>query len=178
MSNPARSTLEPPDYDGHFAMIPLTKGKFAIVDEADTEMVLNWMAPKSGAWLSEQRDRSTCYAARWAYSPTKFKISMHQLITGWPMTDHVNRNGLDNRRINLRPATWQQNMANRAPGRNNTSGYKGVHWKRSERKWVASIGVNGRQKHLGLFADPAEAARAYNRAAVEAFGEFAWLNPV
>lgn len=62
--------------------------------------------------------------------------------------------------------------------RNNKSGYRGVYWHLRSIKWVARIKVDGRQVHLGCFDDPVEAARAYNRAALEAFGEFAWLNPL
>ena len=157
--------------DGHFVMIPLTHGKFAIVDEADAELVLNgkpWRAtrPRTLTWYAQRRTLQGV------------TVSMHSLITGYPMVDHVNRNGLDNRRINLRPATLSQNSANRALFRNNTSGYKGVYWDRPQRKWMAVIMANGRRKRLGVFDDPVEAARAYNHAAAEAFGEYAWLNPV
>ena len=174
VSYPARSTLEPPDYDGHFVMIPLSRGKFALVDEADAELVLN-----GGKWTAWQPGSGrTWYAERHRSRPVSVTTHMHVLIAGCKGADHVNRNGLDNRRINLRPATYAQNGANRALLRNNTSGYKGVHWDRRGRKWRAQIKVNDRSRYLGLFTDPVDAARAYNRAAMEAFGEFAWLNPV
>ena len=169
MSHPARSE---PDYDGHFVMIPLDKGKFAIFDEADAELVLN-----GKAWSANQARTRTWYATRKEGTP-RATISMHVLIAGHKSVDHANRNGLDNRRTNLRAATLSQNNANRAPFRSNTSGYKGVYWGRSERKWIASIKVNNRKKRLGGFDDPVEAARVYNRAALEAWGEFAWLNPL
>lgn len=168
MPHPARSTLEPPDYDGHFVMIPLTQGRFAIVDEADAEMILN-----SGSW-QVQASTNTCYAKREENHRT---ILMHAVIAGSSGPDHVNRNGLDNRRINLRRATPAQNVANKPPTRRNTSGYKGVSWHQRGRKWRASIKADGRMVSLGLFSDPAEAARAYNAAALELWGEFAWLNP-
>jgi hypothetical protein len=149
-------------------MIPLDKGKFAIVDEADVPLVLSG----KGWSATQHRPGRTWYAKR------SGGASMHVLIAGYKGVDHANRNGLDNRRINLRPATPSQNAANCSPSRRNKSGYKGVWWDRSARKWVASIGVNGRVIRLGAFGDPVEAARAYNRAAAEAFGEYAWLNPV
>jgi hypothetical protein len=161
-----------PAGDGHFVMIPLTKGRFAIADEADAHLVLD-----GGEWSAGQRSGRTWYAAR-KKDAAREPISMHILIAGYKGVDHVNRNGLDNRRINLRPATRSQNRVNCPPSRNNTSGYKGVSWNRPARRWVARIGVNGRRIGLGYFADSAEAARAYNRAALEAFGEYAWLNPV
>ena len=172
MSHPARSTLERPDYDGHFVMIPLNKGKFAIVDEADAELVLTgkpWTAlrPAGRSWYAQRREGS----------PSK-SAPMQWLIGGRKWLDHVNRNGLDNRRINLRPATHSQNNANRPMLRNNTSGYRGVYQTHGAGKWTAQIRVRGHKMRLGCFDDPVEAARAYNRAAVEAFGEFAALNPV
>jgi hypothetical protein len=85
----------------------------------------------------------------------------------------------------LRPATDRQNNANIGLRSNNTSGYKGVVWRKPGRhrtgevgRWWARISVEGKVRSLGLFDDPVEAACAYNRAALEAFGEFAWLNPV
>lgn len=169
MSHPARSTLEPPGYDGHFVMIPLTHGQFAIVDEAGAGPVsdISWYAIKS---------RRTWYALR--RGDVTQGIGMHVLIAGCKGVDHANGNGLDNRRINLRPATRSQNGANRPPPSNNTSGYKGVYWSRPMRKWRACIGVDDRKVYLGYFTDPVDAARAYNRAALEIFGEYAWLNPV
>lgn len=169
MSHPARSTLEPPDYDGHFVMIPLTKGKFAIVDEADAEMVLG-----RGKWFAAQH-RQLFYASRGERGRT---VAMHAVVAGFERPDHVNRNGLDNRRINLRAATVSQNNGNIGLSRHNTSGYKGVSWDRERRKWMALINDGGRKRTLGRFDDPAEAACAYNAAALEKWGEFAWLNPV
>ena len=103
---------------------------------------------------------------------------MHTLIAGVKGPDHVNSNGLDNRRINLREASQAQNCANQRLHSNNTSGYKGVSRERAERRWKARICVKGRHIFLGRFDDPVEAARAYNEAALEYFGEFAWLNPL
>ena len=162
-----QDALIPPEPDGHFVMIPLTQGKFAIVDEADAELVLS-----AGSWFAAKHQRSrTWYAMRTT-------LYMHVHITGMKGLDHANQNGLDNRRINLREATPSQQQANRGMQPNNTSGYKGVYWNRKERKWGARIEINYRAVRLGSFADPLDAARAYNRAALEAWGEFAWLNPV
>lgn len=169
MPDSARSR-SPQPADGHFVMIPLTKGKFTIVDEADVVLVL-----ARGSWKASRGSDRVWHASR---SEGYAAIYMHWLITGNPMTDHANGNGLDNRRINLRPATKSLNAINRPPPRNNTSGYKGVSWVKRDRKWQAMIGIGGRPTHLGTFDDPVEAARAYNRAALEAFGEYAWLNPL
>jgi hypothetical protein len=105
-------------------------------------------------------------------------IYLHVLLTSWKKTDHQNHNGLDNRRsTNLRPATSQQNGANRLPDRRvTTSPYKGVSWCNKYQKWHAQVRVSYRTKHLGYFLDERKAAAAYNTAAVAAFGEYACLN--
>ena len=90
--------------------------------------------------------------------------------------DHRNHNLLDNKRQNLRRATPSQNKRNRELQKNNTSGFKGVYWHKRTRKWVAKIRGNGKKIHLGCFVDKLEAAKAYNKAALEYHGEFAYLN--
>lgn len=102
---------------------------------------------------------------------------MHMMLTGWRETDHRNGNGLDNRRKNLRPCTHAQNCRNAKP-RSVSSKYKGVGWSRVHNKWRARIRVDGILKSLGVFTEEAQAARAYDRAAAEYFGEFARLNGV
>jgi hypothetical protein len=94
------------------------------------------------------------------------------------MTDHINHDGLDNRRSNLRPVTPAQSAANRRPQIGSSSRYKGVQWSTRGRKWSAVINVAGRRRYLGLFVDEEEAALAYNAAVLEAYGDYAWLNPV
>jgi hypothetical protein len=103
---------------------------------------------------------------------------MHCLIMGAKGIDHVNGNGLDNRRENLRPATNSQNMANRRPNINSSSPYKGVTWAPNcgSGKWRANIKIDGASHTLGFFEDVREAAEAYDAAARVAFGEFARLN--
>jgi hypothetical protein len=90
--------------------------------------------------------------------------------------DHINHDRLDNRRENLRFATASQNTANRDLGGRGKSGYRGVHWSKQRRKWRADIHVAGRQIYLGLFEDAEAAARAYDWAAVDHYGEFAQTN--
>lgn len=157
--------------DGHFVMIPLTQGKFTLVDEEDAELILSM-----GKWHAFKR--SHIYYAAHTESRTRRTIFMHWLVTGHKRPDHANRNGLDNRRVNLRVATEVQNLVNKGLSRRNTSGYKGVRWVEERGKWMAYIGIDRRRRYLGAFGNPVDAARAYNRAALEAWGEFAWLNPL
>jgi hypothetical protein len=90
--------------------------------------------------------------------------------------DHVNGDGLDNQKHNLRPCERWQNAHNRGLGLNNTSGFKGVHFMKSTRRWRARIGINGRRISLGLYGTALEAANAYDEAARNLVGEFASLN--
>jgi hypothetical protein len=149
--------------------IPLTRGLVAVVDAEDVERVL-----AAGKWQALVGDHTT-YAQRNVYEQGQRRtVLLHTFLTGWPRVDHRDGNGLNNRRSNLRPATARQNMQNRRIQSNNTSGYKGVG--RQWNRWRATIQIDGRQVHLGTFGDPADAARAYDAAAREHFGEFARLN--
>ena len=152
--------------------IPLTQGRVALVDDEDAALVL-----ASGNWRA-LRNRTIFYAARHIRRTDGRRTTqrMHTLLTGWPYVDHVNGNGLDNRRANLRPATNQENQRNRGKQENNTSGFKGVGWHKRIGKWQASVRVDGRLVHLGYHATPEAAARAYDAAALEHHGEFAHLN--
>lgn len=147
--------------------IPLSQGSVAIVDAADYHAVMAFK------WYIVNG-----HAARNVREPDgNWKTQyLHTFLTGLPLVDHRNRNGLDNRRANLREATHAENMRNRGLGRNNTSGFKGVSWHTTGKKWQAKIKVDGKGRHLGLFRTAEEAALAYDVAALELHGEFAWLN--
>ena len=152
--------------------VPLSRGLVAIIDDADGPAVL-----AAGKWSADVHDHTT-YARR-SYVRTDRKRGwqrLHSFLTGWPLVDHVNGDGLDCRRINMRSGTQSQNLANRSASRNNTSGYKGVSFDRSRGSYQALIGVRGQRIALGRYADPIEAARAYDEAARHHFGEFARLN--
>lgn len=103
-------------------------------------------------------------------------LLMHKLLTGYAINDHVNGDGLDNRRVNLREATTAQNGQNRGPQANNTSGLKGVSWHKLSGKWNASIKASGKRMNLGYFTSKIAAAEAYDAAAREYHGVFAYLN--
>lgn len=155
--------------------IPLTQGLFALVDDSDFEWLSQWK------WQA-RRDTNTFYAARTDCSnPLKIKkVSMHRLIMGVDDpsmdVDHIDHNGLNNTRENLRTCTHAQNMRNQKTSVRNTTGFKGV-FKTSDR-FFAAIGVNGNHIYLGTFDSAEEAARHYNQAAVQHFSEFACLNDV
>jgi hypothetical protein len=92
--------------------------------------------------------------------------------------DHINQNTRDNRIVNLRACTKQQNHFNIKPTIANKSGYKGVGWRQSRGKWRSRITINQKEIHLGHFDCKHKAAGVYNEKAKELFGEFAWLNPI
>ena len=90
--------------------------------------------------------------------------------------DHINGNGLDCRRSNLRLVDGSQNSANRPGWRNSSSKYKGVTFNTYLNKWQAKISPHGKTKHLGYYADEVDAAKAYDSAAISVFGEYVKIN--
>jgi prevent-host-death family protein len=144
-------------------------GRVALVDDENLPLVIQY------AWHlhedSRPDHRGTVYA-RTKTSPSK-GLFMHTLITGWSRVDHADHDGLNNQKYNLRPASQGQNKAN-GSRYNCSPEFKGVYQKGS--RWYAAIRVDKRLRHLGTFADPAEAARAYDAAALAAWGVFARLN--
>ena len=158
--------------------IPLTKGQFALVDDQDYQWLNQWR------WrYHKSTNGKTGYAFRnERIGPGKRRhVSMHRLIMGAgekQEVDHVDTNGINNQRSNLRVCTRTQNRSNLSAYRTNTSGFKGVSWDKGARKWAARIAAKGRRIHLGLFTNKIEAAHAYNQAALRYHGEFAHLNNV
>lgn len=106
---------------------------------------------------------------------------IHRLILNAPEhleVDHIDGNRLNNQRSNLRLATSSQNKMNRGPRKDNTSGYKGVSWHSQRLKWTARVKTGQKYIHLGLFDSKEAAALAYNSAARQLHGEYAWLNNI
>jgi hypothetical protein len=147
--------------------IPLVHNPVTLVDDDDHERVM-----AAGPWHFVLCDGQT-YAQRVVNGRTQ---RLHTFLTGWPLVDHRNGNGLDNRRANLRPATPGQNNANARRSRLNTSGFKGVSLHAHSGLWRAYITADGKTRHLGYFHSPEDGARAYDAAAIELFGEFARPN--
>lgn len=155
--------------------IHLTQGKFAIVDDEDYDWLMQWK------WRLRP-SRRTSYAQRSTGRNAKLKakrktIFMHRVIMDCPnnlQIDHINHNGLDNRKCNLRICTFTENRHNQQPYINGASQYKGVS--RSLRKWRTYICRNGKRMYIGTYDSESEAANAYDAKAKEIFGNFAYLN--
>lgn len=144
-------------------------GRTAKIDVEDYELIsqFNWCV------LEQERDGRTHgpYAIR-RTPPDGGTTLMHKLITGFPSTDHQDHDGLNNRRFNLRDGDRnQQNMRSFTGA---SSQYKGVT--RRKTRWIAQITYSGKNHYLGMFADEKKAALAYDAAAQQAFGEYAYLN--
>ncbi len=153
--------------EGDFAYIPLTRGYEARIDLADAPMVeaYNWKALVGS---------HTVYAGRNVWRDGRIiTLRLHRIILAAPegfSVDHIDSDGLNNTRANLRIATYAQNGQNARIRKDNTSGYKGVS--RHGSKWQSVIMANGRKRYLGLFPTIQEAAAAYAMASVELHGDF------
>lgn len=160
--------------------IKLTQGKFALVDDEDYELVSKhkWQY----CLVGRHRDRECAMSRSWWKGHGKKRtIIMSRLIMNAPkgmVVDHKNLDTLDNRRDNLRVCTNQQNIFNSKPMKNKSSRYKGVSWNKVIKKWEAYISPNGKQIALGYYENEIDAAKAYNKAALKYYKEFARLNNV
>lgn len=151
--------IQPKDYK----LIPLSKGKFAKVDNNDFEEISkhNW-----------------CFSSN-NYAYNHSLGFMHRFIMNTPKhldTDHINGDGIDNRRINLRTCTTIENCRNQRKRKNSSSKYKGVHFCKIMNKWKFSIKKDNKTSFYGYSETEEEAAKAYDKKAKELFGEFAYLN--
>ena len=181
--------------------IPLTQGKFAIIDDEDFELVskFKWHVKIAQSKLFyayatirkgmslPKRFIETLRVIRYksksgevkTYHSKRRRIPLHWLILppkkGYT-TDHINGNGLDNRRNNLRSCLLKDNLKNRRIHKNNKCGYKGVQKVPNSKLYRARIKVNKKTIRLGRYKSLIEAARIYDLAALKYFGEFARLN--
>lgn len=150
-------------------VIPITQGLLCLIDEKDYALVSKhkWHLSRCNGKL---------------YAATKIlrkETRLHKVIMGGNPSqhiDHKNGDGLDNRRDNLRFASRSQNLANSKLQSNNKSGYRGVCWAAKDKRWRATISVDGKGIYLGNFLTREEAAKTYDNAASKYFGNFAKLN--
>lgn len=147
-----------------------------LIDEEDWDKVLKykWGIKRNGTSDDRKNYRFYVYNSRVGL--------LHRFLNQTPagmVTDHVDCNTLNNTRSNLRTCTTQENLRNRDAPSNNTSGYKGVRyykWGKRRKRWEARISDDGTLRCLGCYHSKEEAARAYDKKAIELHGEFANLN--
>lgn len=148
----------------NISFIPVGKGLVATIDEEDLHLINHclWHVGKDG-YVSGR-------------SKAGISIRMHQLICpDFKIVDHINRNKLDNRRVNLRePITFSHSSGNTAGWKRRSSPYKGVSFEKRTGNWVARI----QRTHLGTFNTAEQAAAAYNQAALDRWGDFAFVNQI
>lgn len=153
--------------------IPLTQGMVVVVDDEDFEELskYKWYTSRNG------KVANLYYAVRKvaAFPSGYITVLMHRQIMNpksIQVVDHIDHNGLHNCRINLRVCTHRQNLLNSR----NQGKYKGVTWCKRDKIWAARVTLNGKSKRIGSFTDPIAAAKAYDKAAKELHGTFAYLN--
>lgn len=153
-------------------IIQLSQGLDAIVDDEDHEFLRQWR------WSVSEVKGYTRYAVR-QDPDTRKLVLMHRQIMGpkkGRVVDHINANGLDNRRSNLRVCTQAQNIAGRRRKGGYSSRFRGVTWHKAANKWAASAGPKGGYRYIGLYRCETAAALAVDRRLASIYGEYARLN--
>ena len=158
-------------------VIPLNKGMYAVCDDSIWQYLMRWN------WTAKKQT-NYYYATRHRHSDEDGKelIYMHHVVCDYfgvmirpgYVIDHINRNALDNRRANLRPASYAENALN-AQKRNSKSGYLGVRWDSTKARWRAYLTVEGKEKFV-CYADSAKTAAIYRDRAALSLYENATLN--
>lgn len=150
-------------------MLIQVKNDFIQIDDNDYELIKNFK------WNILEVTPNNKYAT--TYIERKL-VLMHRLLMGFPKgkeIDHIDGNGLNNSRSNLRICSHKDNLRNRKINKNNKSGFKGVNYlaTKGKKKWRSYIYVNGKTINLGYYLTSQEAAEAYEKASKEYFGEYA-----
>lgn len=146
--------------------ITLSNGAITIIDLDDFPLVEGWN------WTAKVGRSGKTYA----FGRRQYLAAIILPTAEGLFPDHKDGDTLNNRRSNLRPATYQQNARNRHKGSANKSGFKGVCFRADRRTWLAYIGSEGKLHKLGTFQNAREAALRYDQAAIKIFGDFACLN--
>ena len=172
----AKRVIRPIRIEGNVAYVPLTRGYEAVIDAADAALVSgrNWCAKPT--FHKDGRVRSV-YAQTFVTKNGKGTSAyIHQIILAadaGSLVDHVDGNGLNNRRCNLRFASLSENQHNRYVNTNSRSGVKGVYWERRNRKWRAIFRAHGRKICVGYFQTITDAKAAIIAARIAYHGQFA-----
>lgn len=146
-----------------------------LVDDEDYELASKYR------WSLSKTDGKTYACTAIGGRKNKKAFSMHRLLLDFPKgkcIDHHDGNGLNNQRNNIRIATDSQNQFNSDKPKTNSSGYKGVSWRRDKQKFQVQIKFNKNHIHAGYFDNVIEAAKKYNELALRHHGEFARLNQI
>lgn len=155
-------------------LIQLTHGRFARVDDEDYDTLIKFK------WYPIKRGNTFYAERRKTKNDNHVSTKMHRLIMNITNSkkhiDHIDRDGLNNQKANLRECDRSQNMCNRNSSKNSTSKYLGVNIHKSTQKWHSQIRNGNKYIYLGLFEKEEDAAIAYNEAAQKYHGEFANLN--
>ena len=171
--------------------IQLTKGYVALVDDEDYERLsqFTWRVntcKRTNYAMRHQTEGAIPGKTRkgkLTEKPKRHAVMMHRSILGdipnGMDVDHIDHNGLNNQKENLRICSRHGNTRNMRKSINKKSSpYKGVSWNKQKNKYTAQILVNGKIQYLGPFIDPKEGAKAYNEAAIKYYGEFASINDI
>lgn len=152
-------------------IIKLSNDMELLIDNEDYELIkeYNW-------YFSDRYVKANLLKNNKYTTITISRIIMK--VNNLQVVDHINGNTLDNQKCNLRICSLKENARNKRKLKLKTSKYKGVHWSKNTNKWRATIQINGKNKHLGLFKNEKEAANTYNNAAIKYYGEFACLNEI
>ena len=167
--------------EGHCFMkqIPLTQGQFALVDDEYYDFLMQWK------WCAQKNHNTGIYYAQRGFrlsderktNPLMHRVLMNIIHDPKVLVDHVDGNGLNNQKHNLRLCNHSQNNCNRQSSKNSSSKYLGVSWLKRNKRWVAQIkDPNKKSQYIGSFKNEIDAAKAYNKKAEIIFGKFARLN--
>ncbi len=163
------SKIRPIRIDGNIAFVPLSQGYEAVIDTADAPLVGNFN------WTAKISHRTVYAHRKTQLNGVQRVFLLHRVLAGEPsgmQVDHIDNDGLNNRRENLRIVTHQQNTQNSRARVNNSSGFKGVSLDKKSRKWLAQIQSDKKKRNLGLFETPEDAHAAYVSASRELHGLF------